>query len=95
MLPILGGASAGALLPRCCSSEVRWLRSHLSHPSTGLAVERGRNGLMSISDRSRPATILMSPGQARQTIRTYHMVVRRLREGHMLVCRAACGRGWS
>ena len=25
----------------------------------------------------------MSPGQARQTIRAYHLVVRRPREGHM------------
>ena len=32
----------------------------------------------------RPATILMSPGQARQTIRAYHLVVHRPREGHML-----------
>ena len=81
-LPILGGTSAGALLPRCRYSEVSWLRSHLSHPSNGLAVERGRNGLTSILDRSRPATILKSPGQARQTIRAYHLVVHRPREGH-------------
>ena len=26
----------------------------------------------------------MSPGQARQTIRAYHLVVHRPREGHML-----------
>ena len=60
------GISAGALLPRCRYSEVSWLRSHLSHPSNGLAVERGRNGLA--YDASRPATILKSPGQARQTL---------------------------
>ena len=41
-------------------------------------------------DRSRPATILMSPGQARQTIRAYHLVVRRPREGCMLACMLAC-----
>ena len=35
-------------------------------------------------DSGRPATILMSPGQARQTIRAYHLVVLRPREGHML-----------
>ena len=39
-----------------------------------------------------PATILMSPGQARQTIRADHLVVRRPREGYMLACWAACGR---
>ena len=35
-------------------------------------------------DIGRPAILLMSPGQARQTIRTHHSVVHRPREGHML-----------
>ena len=37
-----------------------------------------------MQDIGRPAILLMSPGQARQTIRTHHSVVHRPREGHML-----------
>ena len=96
MLPILEGVTAGALLLSCPSTE-----GVTTQVAPGLPLDRSgrRAGAkrpdVLPQDISRPAKLLTSPGQARQTIRTYHMVVRRLREGHVLARRAACGRGWS
>ena len=87
LLPILGGATAGAMLPRCCFGSLQrcdnpgssWVAPRPVWPSSG-----GETAWKIVA--SRPATILMSPGQARQTIRAYHLVVRRPREGYMLAC---------